>query len=136
MKKMFALGVVVGCGFLTGQVQAEEGERLCATPGSAVFHSIPERREDILPSVHKQLAGLGRLAAKGGCSIVVTCVADPALGDDSKKVRDRQCAAAKSALARYEGRWRLRNAIAKAYSVKKVNAGDEWQAGAVYVTLR
>ena len=98
---LVALIVATGSAF-AGAAQAQEA--VCSSPGWMVFSGLAERRADIVPSVHRQLSGLGRLAAANNCSIVITCAADPANGKDANSIRNRQCSAARQAITMFDRR--------------------------------
>ena len=117
--------------------QAMADEAICATPGSVIFDGIPESRDDIIPSEHRQISGLGRLAFVNHCSVVVTCVSDPSFGEEAKSIRDRTCAAVRSTLSAFESRNSVRSRIARSsYSIVKVPAGPKWAAGTVTIRLK
>lgn len=119
--------------FVSPAAQAQE---VCATPGTVAFFGLAEERGDIVPSVHRQLSGLGRMALRGNCAVEITCVSDESLGADYKKIRDRQCSAARSAMVQFERRSDVRSQIQKLFKMNKVGVGKGWAAGAVYVTLK
>jgi hypothetical protein len=130
---LLALVALVGMAFV-GAAKAQEAA--CSTPGSITFTGLAERRADIVPSVHRQLSGLGRLAATNNCSVVITCAADPANGKDANSIRNRQCSAARQAMGMFERRGgAIRSKITSAYEVKRVGAGKGILNGAVVVTL-
>lgn len=134
MKAAFvALVLATGCAF-AGAAQAQEAA--CTSPGSMAFNGLAERRADIVPSVHRQLSGLGRLAAANNCSIVITCASDPANGKDANTIRNRTCSAARQAITMFERRSDVRRKLTDAYEIQRVAAGKGAAAGQVVVTLK
>lgn len=116
-----------------GQVMAQE-PTTCLTPGSVVFEDFPSSRGDIVPSVHRQLSGIGRAAQLNGCKIEIICVRDPR-AEDPRKDADRMCNAARQATARFENRSTQRREIEKAYKVSKRDPGGRWIPREVHLTL-
>lgn len=125
-----ALFIMAGTGFAA----AQEGS--CATPGTVRFTDFAASRADIVPSVHRQLSGLGRLAQQSGCQIFVTCVLNPSDGGDQKKARMARCNAARQALASFEPRGAIRSALTRSYKPRNVEPSSTHLPGAVYVTLQ
>jgi hypothetical protein len=116
---------------------AAQAQGACATPGTAAFQGLGENRLKIVPSVHRQLSSFGRMAVEGGCSVVLTCVADPARGAAGLKIRDRQCNAARAAMTMFEKRSKVRRTLSETFEQVKVDvAGVNQAAGTVYVTLQ
>lgn len=130
---LVALVVAAGSVF-AGTAQAQEA--VCSSPGSMAFNGLAERRADIVPSVHKQLSGLGRLAAVNNCSIVITCAADPANGKDANTIRNRTCSAARQAISMFESNRDARRKLADSYEIQRASAGKGAAAGQVVVTLK
>ena len=128
-----ALSIATGS-IVAGAVQAQEAA--CSSPGSMVFSGLSERRVDIVPSVHRQLSGLGRLAAVNNCSVLITCAADPAKGTEANAIRNRQCSAARQAIGMFERRSDVRRKLTDTYEIQRVAAGKGAAAGQVIVTLR
>jgi hypothetical protein len=136
MKKILLVTLFSAVSTFAVQAQERPREGSCLTQGTAVFRGVPESRTDIIPSVHRQMTGLGLMAVNNNCSVVITCVADPALGSEGKKIRDRMCSAVRYTMPLYETRRNMRSPISKSYTVVKENADEQWQAGTIYVTLR
>lgn len=133
--KVALLALVLAMGSASvGAAQAQEA--LCSSPGSMAFNGLAERRADIVPSVHKQLAGLGRLAAVSNCSVVITCAGDPVNGKDANSIRNRQCSAARQALAMFQSSRDARRKLTDSYEIQRVSAGKGVAAGQVVVTLK
>lgn len=116
--------------------EVQSANSSCATPGTVVFPNVADKRSDLLPSVHKQLSSLGRLAASNNCSVVLTCVSDPSLGEERLKKRDAMCNAAKAAMSMYETRGFARKIIQDGISIEKRGADSNLQPASVYVSLQ
>lgn len=130
---LVALAVAMGSAFAGG---AHAQEAVCSSPGSMEFNGLAERRAQILPSVHRQLSGLGRLAAMHNCSVVITCASDPANGKDANSIRSRQCSAARQAIGMFERRSDVRRKLTGSYEMQRVSPGEGAAAGQVVVTLK
>jgi hypothetical protein len=130
---LFALVVAASASLSVG-TQAQEVA--CSSSGSMVFNGLAERRAEIVPSVHRQLSGLGRLAAANNCSIIITCASDPANGKDANSIRNRQCSAARQAIGMFERRSDVRRTLTDSYEIQRVSAGKGAAAGQVIVTLQ
>jgi len=131
--KLILGGLIVTAGLIATATGASAA---CETAGTMRFDGIAERRADIVPSVHRQLSGLGRLAVRGSCEVVITCVVDDALGSDAKKIRDRKCTATRQAIAMFERRSKVRSQLQRTYKMEKPKPSGEWAAGQIYVTLK
>jgi hypothetical protein len=133
MKRLLIVTLLVTATF-GGQASGQES--LCTTPGTAVFRDVPQTRIEILPSVHKEMSGIGRLAHANGCSIRVICVNDAPTEGNQISVTNRACYAARGAIIAYEENSTRRRALTDNIKVVKVNASSTWQAGTLYVELR
>lgn len=134
MRLLLVASIVSALGAVAGAAQAQEVA--CSSPGSVVFTGLAERRVDMVPSVHRELAGLGRLAQANNCSILITCASDPINGDGANKIRNRQCIAARQAIGMFEQRRDIRNKLTETYEMERVYAGKGAAAGQVIVTLK
>jgi len=134
----FAAKLMLGSLILTAGLMASVtgAAAACETTGTVRLDGIAERRADIVPSVHRQLSGIGRLALRDNCQIVITCVTDEALGADARKIRDRKCSATRAAITMFEKRAKVRSVLQKTYKMTKPKPSAEWAAGGIYITLQ
>lgn len=130
-----AIGLAM-VGFSMASPAMSQDPNQCQSPGTVEFVGFPETRADILPSTHRQLSGLGRLAEQNSCTVVVSCVADQSDGDDWKKVRERRCVAARQAVVRFKGTGAAARTLLESIKFDRRDPSGAWQAGAVYVTLK
>lgn len=128
---------LIGWASLTATTHAQSSS--CpGAPGTATtytFEDIPSSRDDMLPSVHRSLSMLGRLASLGNCAVKITCVARSASRANIRS-RDRRCSATLGALVRYETRSAVRSRIAGEIELIKIDAGTPgYSASTTYVSL-
>lgn len=76
----------------TGSAAAQDsGMSTCPNPGLVSrLSNIPSSADGLLPSVGKELAGIGLLARRSGCVIQVTCVGMDG-SDAAREVAGSQC---------------------------------------------
>lgn len=110
--------------------QSEAG---CSTPGTMALSGIPTVRAEVLPSVAKNLAGIGRAAAVNNCTIEVTCVF---AARDERQNSNRQCNVVSASMVSFESRPAVRSGIRSEITTNTVAASGNMTAGMVYVTLR
>lgn len=130
--RAITLAMFVGTAFVGSAAAQDSG---CATPGSMALNDIAEKREDITPSLHRQLSALGRTAYANNCSVVITCASDPSDGDESSSIRWRKCGAAKFAVPMFDQRYSKRRLIFPNYEIRRVNPNSSIAAGQVVVQL-
>jgi hypothetical protein len=129
-----ALSLAVGA-FAAGTTSvAAQESTTCQTPGSMIFPDFPNLRRKITPSIHRQLSGLGRLADRNGCKIRIVCVRDATQADPAKYASN-VCRAAREALSFYESRRDARREIYESYKTTSRNAGGQYHANEVHISL-
>lgn len=128
---------LIGWAGLSATTQAQSSS--CpGAPGTATtyaFQDIPSSRDDILPSVHRSLSMLGRLASENNCAVTITCIAR-SMSRANLRSRDRRCSATLGALVRYETRSAVRSRLAREIELIKLDKATEgYSASVTYVSL-
>src|SRR5215217_3933793 len=81
-------------------VSAQEvGGAACATPGTVMLSNIPPSKDDLLPSVAREIGGYGRQADASNCLIDLLCVATDS-GDAARDVAGKQCVVVRDRLVK------------------------------------
>ena len=85
--------------FGTGSAVAQDsGVSTCPNPGLiSRLSNISSNKDELLPSVGKELAGIGLLARRTGCVIQITCVTTDG-SDAAREVAGGQCDAVRERL--------------------------------------
>jgi hypothetical protein len=114
----------------TAALAQDAAPSACRTPQLiASFPNIPQVKEDLLPSVGKQLAAAGLLAKTSDCTVKLVCVGTNS-SDAARQIAGAQCGVAKDAI--YRGArspsWPRGN-----IKVSRKAPGNGLVAGAVYV---
>jgi hypothetical protein len=125
-------GLICGGANISGTLGQES--TACPSPGTMIVRDAASSRADIIPSLHKQLAGIGRFAAQNGCNISLVCVRDPSKPDPVKFV-DQMCRSVRDAIAYFEPRRDVRRTIYQAYKTSKRNPGGAFLANDVHITV-
>ena len=129
--KILCLALVLGMGMLSSAAFAQDGvPSACQTPQLiASFPNIPQVKEELLPSVRKQLAAAGLRAKMTDCTVKLVCVGTNG-SDAAREIAGAQCSVAKDAI--YRGArspsWPRGN-----IKVSRKGPGSGLVAGAVYV---
>jgi hypothetical protein len=121
---------------ITDQAAILETGSGCTTPGTITFPDLPDVRAEIVPSVQRELASVGRMAKTNGCTVEVTCVSADGADSDARATRNRQCRSAAQSIVRFEQRSSIRSGLLEGVLQMRADAGAELIAGTVYVTLR
>ena len=121
--------LAIGAG--TSRAQAQEQ---CSATGVAGTHSIQLIENVPLIFTNEQsrtLSVMGMLAARGGCSIEISCVSPARPTKAEKQVANELCKAARNAVSRSIAR-----SDRSEISLKKIAPGSGRQMGVVYVLIQ
>ena len=104
----------------------------CTNPGRvAAFTNIPAGGENVLPSVGKQLAGVGLAARNAGCVAHAVCISADG-SDAARTTASERCNSARAAMIRGGSTpsWGRDK-----FTVSRRTPGDGMQANGVYIVF-
>jgi hypothetical protein len=126
---IFAVLIAVCVFGISAEARAQQiGGAACSTPGTAVLANVAPAKADLLPSLSREITGLGRQAVAGNCLVELVCVAQDR-SDAARDIASKQCVVVRDLL--------VKSGFIKAnIDTSRKNPGSGRVAGMVYFSTR